>query len=418
MGVGKKILISVLSIICVICLALDIWCVCVYKWGEEKIVSNTMNVGEMQNVDGTDKKTFMEINYYSNKNGNGVELFEIKYNQFSDEEMKQFVSVGSQFVSTSETTNIKFVDLSTSMAFHESYKEEKYGLFNLGTRKYHKTFIGKGIDLNTTNYFEYQSSDDYEFSLGNAINVLNGDSAFKITIDDELYLVKFRKDCDFDEFNLGTLKIKTTISESIYEYYSYVDHNLIASALYDSFKTSTSLSNGYTTIRLGDYFEYWGFNGKTYEKLDETNNSKVQTEFINNYVIKVNVSHDGATKSNQSLFNQINGDSEFDLTGDYITSDYLYGKSVIELDYKAFEFLYVNGDSYALRLKDSVAEELDSYKKDIVLDVNIDLDYLESKGYEFFGFTEKAFGDFTVYECTTSRIVDGEIVYSEVILDA
>ena len=69
----KKILVIIFTILCVVCVSIDIWCLVVYQFGEEKVVSNTVELDLQETADGDEKKACMEINYFKNSNKNGLE---------------------------------------------------------------------------------------------------------------------------------------------------------------------------------------------------------------------------------------------------------------------------------------------------------------------------------------------------------
>ena len=48
----KKVLIILFTVLCVVCVGIDIWCVMVYKLGDEKLVSNTVELDLLETADG------------------------------------------------------------------------------------------------------------------------------------------------------------------------------------------------------------------------------------------------------------------------------------------------------------------------------------------------------------------------------
>jgi len=413
MGLGKKIFIVILTLLSVLCIGIDIWCLVVYKYGEEKIVSNTINMDIMETVDGTDKKTFLEINYYKNKDNSGLELFEIKYNEFQDENLTNFVSVGSQYVANSINQDISFT-LNTSSkssavpVAKKTLKTTKFGFFDLWSVTEHNWFYQAKLE-DGASYYEYQSADDYEFSIGNDINCINSNTKFKVTIGEDIYLVGL-KNAKVSEFYYGSLtKDEGSMTSDIYYKYAYLDNNFLAYSLYNMCKNSTSTSGSYELIQITDIFEYKKWDGKTYQAIEETNNEKVKTEFNNNYIIKINIHDEGATNATQSMFNQIQGDSQFNLTGGYVSEDYFYGLNVINVGLGDFDLILYRDDIYLLKLKDEFIETYFDYRKAVVLDVQVNLDLMTSEGLLFGGFVSDCFDDFSVYECSTIETVDGVI---------
>ncbi|MBQ3158375.1 MAG: hypothetical protein IJB98_01635 [Clostridia bacterium] len=408
----KKFLIIVLTLLCVVCVGIDIWALVVYKAGEEKIVVNTQNLGFIETTDGS-KKTFLEINYFNNKNANGLEAFEIKYNEFADEELSSFISVGSQYVADTTADKIQWDTMSSLAIQHKPHKKEGFGIFNAGLRYYDNAFFRTDLTGNSS-YYEYQSADDYAFSIGNDINALKDTTAFRITLDDEIYELRFRKDYIIDELYLGTLKQTTPFTEDIHYCYQYIDHNLFAYLLFNSMQSVTVGSSSFEVLQVGDYFEYWKFDGKEYKKISDDEVKNVTVEFNNNYLVKINVSNDGITLASQSLFNQVQGNVDFNLNNEYVTEDYLYGKSIINVGYGSFDFLPYVENKYYLKLKDSFVNAYKDYSNSIVLDICLDLDYLTSKNIEFVGFVDDCFNGFDIFECTTTETISGVLTELEV----
>ena len=82
-SIGSIILKTVISIVAVICLALDFWYIYIKNFGTSKTVSNSVVVSDMEVVKTdiltgetvTETKCFIEANMYDN-------VFEIKFTNF------------------------------------------------------------------------------------------------------------------------------------------------------------------------------------------------------------------------------------------------------------------------------------------------------------------------------------------------
>jgi len=273
---------------------------------------------------------------------------------------------------------------------------------------------------NGASYYEYQSSNDYEFSIGNDINPLNEETGFKVVLSNEddsqeIYRLEFAGAVKNENYYLGEYKYTTAVTEDINYQYAFVDYSYFASKIYDSIKGANYASDEYQILEFADFFKYKKFNGKSYVDLESQETSKVKEEFNNYYVVKINISEDGANNAEDSMFNQIHGDANFNLNNEYISTDYFYGKSVINVDIDDFDLVQVKNNIYSLVLKNAFVENYIKYNSSIVLDVQINLDVLNDLNIEFFGFTEESRLDaFKIYECTTIETIDGSLVESEV----
>ena len=399
------------TIFCVLCVAIDVWAVCVYKFAPNKIVSNTYELDLLTTSDGSTKRSFIEINYYTNKKGNGLELFEIKYNYFMDEDRERIISVGSQYVADSITDSLDWSH--KHYLTYKVIKDERYGFLHIGHRMVYDAYYKYKLKDNAS-YYEYQSANDYDFSMGNNINPMSGDTTFKVTIGDELYLLEFKKDVSLSEFYLATWTLRTPFSEDVTNQYPYVDHDFFAYKLYQSLQHVTYGTDNFELLQFADFFNYYKYDGNTYVKVEDTNNSKVKTEFNNYYIIKINVVEDGAVKASDSLFNIVAGDSTFNFTGGYIYEDYLYTKATIALTITDFNLIELEENKYGLALKREFVNAYKGYKNQIVLDIRLNLDDIDG---QVVGFIQgQGLEDFEVQRVVTSYnggyAVESEVHYA------
>ena len=407
----KKVLIILFTVLCVVCVGIDIWCVMVYKLGDEKLVSNTVELDLLETADGDEKNAFMEINYYKNSNKNGLEMFEIKYNYFMDETLNEIVSVGSQYVADTKEDKLNWTY--QDMVTYHITKKERYGILKAGLRYEYDTYFAYGL-VGNSNYYEYQSINDYEFSIGNDINPMNDNTMFKVTIGNEIYGMSFKHDYTIEDYFIGTAGIETWFTQDINHCYPYIDHNFMAYKICESLRKATVVGDSYQVLQFGDFFTYHKYDGKTYSPLEDVNNEKITTEFNNYYVVKINISNDGARYASDSMFNQVQGNASFNLTGQHIYENYFYGRNVIQLSMTDFNLIWVEDKYYQFALKDSFKKAYADYADSIVLDVSIDLDKLYLCDVEFAGFAKDTFKGFDVYKCVTTQRVDGEIIETEV----
>lgn len=406
----KKILIVICSLLCFVCVGIDLWCLCIYQFASEKHISNTINMGLMESSDGSTKKSFIEVVYYSNKNKNGLEMLEIKYNYFADESNDNFLAVGQQYVASDVNSSISF-GLNSGYTTYTTTKKYKKAL---KTIMEHNVFFGTNIS-ETTSMFEYQASND-NFVVGNDVNKVTANSKFKITIGDENYRVSFKKNKAVDDFYLGSVSLESLFTSDINHRYLFVDDILLASKLLGTLKGSEFTSGTYEVLQFSDFFDYEKFDGSVYKPLDDVNNNKVKTDFTNNYVVKITKSEDGAKQASDSLFKQVQGNSRFNYAGTEIYDDYSFGKIGKILDLNSFNYSVFNGNDVVLKLKDDVMNDLLKDTEHTFL-IYIDIDYLSSLNLNFIGFSNDChLEDISIYKIITIQTINGKLVEKEISL--
>lgn len=392
----KKALIVIATILGIICIGLDLWCVLIYTYGDNKEVSNTILVDNLTTADGSETKPFIEVNYYTNENENGLELFEIKFNYFVDENMTDFVSVGLQYVTDTSENDITW---DKKAGYWHVTNEERYGFLNLGYRMEYDRYYEYSVGENSS-YYEYQSTDDYATTLGNTINPIRDTSRFKISIGDDIYSLGFKFYKPEEDFYLGYAKLTSIATEDITSFYALVDQHLLAYTLFESMSEATYGSNNFTVAKFSNFFDYYKYDGSTYVAVDNVNNEKIRTDFENYYVMKINKYEDGATLATQSLFKTIKGDSTFNLNGDKVYEDYYYGRTIINVDIDNFDKEELEDGTIKLVLKNTFIDDYDDYSKAILLDIDIVLD----ETYIFAGFDDNLLDNFSVYDCSINGV--------------
>ena len=161
---------------------------------------------------------------------------------------------------------------------------------------------------------------------------------------------------------------------------------------------------------------HYKYDGNSYSEETEQGEGllKVKEYVTNYYVVKTTVSDNGARASSDSMFGTIAGNSSFNLKGDYVEEDYFYGMDCVSVDLYDFDYLLVDENAYVLSLKEEFKNYYASYKYSIVLDIEIDLDALADQGIEVLGIDAGSLQDFSIYECTATRLDGENLVESEV----
>lgn len=400
--------------------ALDVWFLAVYFTAPDKIVQHTYNVSPMTTSNETDTKTFVEVNYMSNENGNGLELFEIKFNYFMDEEKESFYSQGLQYV-----TNTKTGEITWNYMVNDEYGHHDEVYDNRVIMIYHdRDLYGSYYAGSETEQYQYMSDDDYNSTMMTT-NPIDNKTYFTIQIGEDLYKMQFKGIENAEDLeHIGTEMMAYSEWKGLwtnwynYQYYVAEDVNTFAYIMYNSVKGMSSGTNANHVFEFSDMFNYYKYDSEqgAYSETTEQGEGllKVQEHVTNYYVVKTTVSDNGAKVSSDSIFNSIRGNTAFSLTGEYSEEGYFYGMDCVSVDLYDFDYLLVDGNSYVLALKDEFKEYYETYKYSVVLDIEIDLDALSEKNIEFLGIDASSFEDFSIYECTTTQLVNGELVESEV----
>lgn len=383
----KKTLIVIGSILLAVCLLLNFWYLYILFFAKEKLIVNTFNVGLLTNADGTENRNFIELNYYSNKNKNGLETFEIKFNYFYDEEQKAFFSQGLQIVAD-DGKNINFQyfkDIKTRS--DKKYKSKS------SWPSYYDYYSVWGSFLNVNSEkFNYMSSDNFDNTLIST-NPLNSNSEFKIELDNVSYILKFKneifekdKNGNYTDMPLPDLFYSSEMVDFNYwlvggtfiydDNYLRQDLNYFVKILFESIKDLKSGSNIIANFEFSDLFKYYKLVDGQYVEISTAETTKIVSVVKNYYSIKVNKYDDGLQKASQSLFNCVKGNSTFNISGDYSLTEYFTGLGNINVNISNFDLIKQNNGTYNLKLNDSFINKYTPYKNKIGISVDLNLDEL------------------------------------------
>lgn len=404
--------ISLISLFLVFTIGVVSWFAHIKLEGAEVIPSDTYYVGLQTLPDGSDTEYFVEVNYLTNEANNGVSLFEVKFNYLMDEKQTAFFSQGLQY--TSDET-VKIDDVMRKEA--KSYNKNFWGW---ETIKWN--YITYYRNMSGTNRYNYMSADDYTTTL-ESTNPIDNDSLFKIQIGEDIYGMKFKGLVptmdDYKEFDAGAW---TTQSYKTFTNYN-VDY--FAAALFNSVQTLENGTSRACVFEFGDLFDYYEYDQdlKQYkqDKVDLDKAVLISRDVKSYYSILINKDKSGATKVTDSLFNCVDGSSNFNMSN-VNSEDYFYGRTTINVDNalesSEFSMVKVTDKQVALKLNDNFNKAYLPYAKKIELIVLIDLDVLTAKGLAFVGFTaDSGLDKYNVVSCQTVQTIDGELVYSGVDYD-
>ncbi|MBR2386047.1 hypothetical protein IKA92_01970 [bacterium] len=446
-------------------------------WGKEKINSYIFKVGS-QTASAVNPETgeittedrwFCEVNIYDN-------CYEILFNYFTDENRTEFYSQGLQFylnddAKTSIDSSLNenyyrkqdiysllgdyipdsevtfYYNNNKKLAVKDVYGKQKtetvtkseYTLFGLTIGAEYEQYDYCYNVLSDKKYrgltvSNYASANNYEDTLFSS-NPLNENSAFFIEMDGETYLMKMRgSDYNFLSKNEDFLMLRTrertyresnwleTITTQHYDdisYYRSCDVYYLAEVIYNSCKSLKSSSSGVViSFEFGDLFNY--FYDSNQIVADENICNKVKNYLKSYYQIKVNKHAGKITSSSQSLFNMINGTTNYDKesseeaeSNSEIFSDYHHGRTVIDINENYFCREVLNGNELYL----TIDPEFKKQYKDASgyrLRVIINLDNINYKNTHFAGLAKGTLKDFEIYQVLTISTSTGETVITDI----
>ncbi len=417
MSTVQKIFAGILGIISLFCLGICSWYVYIVFFAPQKIVSNTYEVGMQTSAKG-DEKYFMELKYFTNKNNNGLECFEIKYNYLLDENKSAFYSQGLQFVTNTTEDKLGFeYAVEPNQAKGEKFGD-KGGWYD--NEDYYRFRGSYQLKSNATTY-NYMSGDDYNTSLLST-NPISVESCFRVQLGDDIFLMKFKgKNTEMNDVNLaykeaGDYHFYVVFGSQDYNfYYVQSDPFSFSYMLYNSLQSAELGTNRSAVFEFGDWFDYYKYENGVYQDTAFQNMDLVKTEMASYYAIKIEVVADGIQNSHESLFNRVHGSATYKMNGGYEDGSYFAGQNILTITQNDFDLVEVIEGTYALKLSNQFLEAYQPYMKDIGFKVVIDLDWFKEKGYQFFGFTQDHNLDkLNIVSCMTRETVAGQVIEKEV----
>lgn len=419
MSVGQKLAIVFSAFLCAICIGINAWYLYVRLYGPDKVISNTYEIG-LQTTQNGDSRYFAELNYFSNKNKNGLEMFEIKFNYMLDENQEAFYSQGLQYVGKTKNDKISWNYYRDATQIKGEWLGKKTGWYD---NEYNYGWWGSYNVNSSISKFNYASGDDYK-SVALSTNPISLDTRFKIQLGKNLFLMKFKNnETEMTSQNFmykaeGAYHFYVVYGVQDYNwYYAYYDVNYFAKLLYQSIsKSVTPGTNSAFIFEFGDLFDYYIYDEEkgSYSDTKYKNVDSVIQDMKSYYSIKVNVSENGVQKSSESLFGAVNGTTTFNLTGDYSSDDYFIGRSVVRVTEKDFVLVQIYGDYYALKLRDDFVKYFSQYSK-IKLSILINKDEIKKQDVTVLGFADDNNLDkFEILDFYSVETIDGEKVKKEV----
>ena len=305
-----------------------------------------------------EERWFMEANYYSNKKNNGIELKELNFNYFTSHRLLEadYRATGMQLVG--------------------EFSADLDGVFWSDYEKENEQAPG---------FTYYDTTDGISFNgyLGDYTSVgtlLNRSTELIIKIDNRPFTIKL--DGYYKEGWDGLWGLFQTT-------YYYTYHSVFDCVMQAIETNSAGYGDYYITLDLSRFFS---IREMTADGKFTTDNV---TDIIKNYaVLKFHYDENGATRSSQSLFGQIDCNSVFDTEKiDYWQERMVYTLTEEDLTYRyseAYGGYFVSLDAETKKFFDSMPTTK------LLLDFDFTSLWCENKGYNVIGFDFNAFDGFYI----------------------
>lgn len=390
----SKFLLSTIGIFLTLCcLLVSVWWIVILLVGPDKEVDNTIHLGSLSTIDGSQTEYLIDVKYSANDNGDGVECLDVRFNSFVDEKQDAIYSNGIQIVGDKLNFKTKYVDSSAT------------GVVSGSTFKaYHNAWAT--FDVGEDSVYYYQSADGFNTTFSGEESFAN--DGFKLSLqnaegEEELYKLKFRGYDVNQSLNIGqSYKYNNFMRKHYYNYYYASDVMYLANYLYESCQSLANGTHGITMLNLPDIFSLWKYDGNVYVELDAIETAKVKNTWSTYCVFKVEKTAEGVMTANDSLFGSVKNSSQFNLYPGSIDDVYLTGDAVYEIELYDFVYVPVIDNYVALKLDSVLLDALLPYSKSVKLSITIDLLKLEEDGFNFYGFTEDSgLNHFEIIECYT-----------------
>ncbi len=374
MSTTKKVIIGILTPILLCCLISIVWLCVYYLKGWNNNISLTTNyVDELNLIDSEDPEYFIDIEYFSNENNNGIENFSAKLNYYTDTKMPTYNEDGT-FAEDKYyySSGIQFKKGFTfSQGCDVAYNTKMYDR-SKGWYQFYK--------VEPTNCYYYNIDNQTE-DVFRATNKLEDQNKWVYDLDGQLCLIE---SCKTEDLKSGSFIFKNR---------RVCDINYCLLELYRSVK---SLDEGIHVVSfdLSRFFNIKMFNTNT-GKFDVKATGDVEWTFVK---VRVNKSNNGFVSAEQSIFSSYQGNPDWTLYELGETDDYWQVDNIYHLNLSQMTFDYIEGKNY-LRLQTSTLEFLETFDNmQFYLDLDLDNIYLNNEELYIDGFSENAFGTLNIVE--------------------
>lgn len=272
---------------------------------------------------------FLEVNYYSNDKGNGIQLQELKMNYFTTVNLTSadYRSTGMQYLGNYKglpldtwdgNSEVKFVNLAGTNDRYYGTSEESVKLAN--------EYVDKSF-----NYYDYTNGVNWNGITnenGSIATELKRTTEFIVKIDNRAFAIRLDKYFDKDIGDVRNIfGIGWKVGEKYNRFY-YTYGSLFQSCMQAVRTNSAGYGDYYITVDLSSLFSIKEYDVNTKKfKTDDV------TDIIKTYsVLKFHYDENGARNSSQSMFGIIDNNSKYDMAEDKVDTTYWQERMTYNLD--------------------------------------------------------------------------------------
>ena len=272
---------------------------------------------------------FLEVNYYSNSKGNGIQLQELKMNYFTTVSLlsTDYRSTGMQYLGDYVGYPLSVWDGDTGVSFANPFKNnDRY----YGTDKTAVGIANSYVDKRF-NYYDFTNGIHWNGVTNNNGSIateLKRSTAFIIKIDDRAFSISLDKYFDRDVGDLRNIFGYGWKVGDIYNRYYYTYGSLFQACMQAVKSNSAGYGDYYITVDLSSLFSI-----KEYDYESKKFKADDVTDVITSYsVLKFHYDENGARNSTQSIFGIIDNNSKYDVSEDKVDTSYWQERMTYELD--------------------------------------------------------------------------------------
>lgn len=362
----------------IICLFLLCWLMYYYLFLSNKITISTAYLDKASYAE--DETFFIDINYYSNRAGNGEEVFELKFNYYTDTRIPDKQEDGSYGTKYMYSTGIQLIN-------------------GIKTKSIQKDGIGAIFSGKMHEYYTITNGYCYDTEMGgNSFGSLNRQTLLDqdkwiFDIDGQLCLIQTKGDVN----SFMNLWIQHILD---------INTSYFIMSLYNTVK-SLEVGENIFELNLSEYFFV------TLQNEDGSFNTKPTDDVNFLYTnIHVNVSDQGMIRSNQSMFGIVEDDADWSLYGTSSDS-YWQVRTEYDLYFNDFSVVYEEG-CYYLKIKNVCLEYLKPFNY-IDITINLDLDniYISGVKINVSGFDKTTYDNIEIYKLKLNSTEEQDFIVQD-----
>jgi hypothetical protein len=344
---------------------------------------------------------FVEVNYYTNALTNGLEIFEVRMNQYTDVRM----GAGGEFTKNVWSHGLQmrgdswfaFSSKSTSLGFFRGFRYD-YTVGLTGDHSYYNSFdIGQGWQPHHLVNSPLQAHNEWLLDFGGELGAVRPKG--------------FQK---FDTTRSKNLLGMNDIFGRNDDHYLMHDVNWFLVNLRNAI-ASQPWGTGVAVMDLSNYFYAYEYNQSTgkFDRPWQENDAK--RLFVN---VKYNVSPHGLMVAEQSMFDMVGINRNYSFDGRQ-PQRYTNVTSAFTLTVADFEFLHLGGNDYLGRIRQERIDWLNTFRNLSVF-IDIDLSHPSLGGINFVGLYKNPFGNLNYIDsfvfCSQNRQHEFLIHYDDAVI--